>query len=419
MQDDVFYATLTVKEHLMFQAELRMGKAFNPEEREARVDYVIDELGLTKCRDSQIGGVTDVRGLSGGERKRLSFATEILTNPSLLFVDEPTSGLDSFMAESVVLQLQKLAREGRTVVATIHQPSSELFTLFDQLYLLSGGHTIYNGKACDAVAYFASQGLQYPTYMNPTNYFLRQIIVLDPYSDAATRMDVLVQAWQRHWNAMNPTIEHHNMDTDVAVFESAPYYDPRIPRRAVPGVGIWYLTKNSSELVFQLFFPLVFLVLVYFMIGFGGDAGVFFIFYVNLSLLCSAAVDMGYMVGCITRCPDVGQILGVLVALPLVIFGGLFINSNTTPVCFVWLEYLSPLKYGFRGLSRAFWNSVEVIPCSLGQHCQALNGPQVLANLGLNKNLMVVNVVALLCVDVLFRLIGITWLWASIRRKHF
>ncbi|RHY94106.1 hypothetical protein DYB31_002599, partial [Aphanomyces astaci] len=62
MQDDVFYATLTVKEHLMFQAELRMGKAFNPEEREARVDYVIDELGLTKCRDSQIGGVTDVRG---------------------------------------------------------------------------------------------------------------------------------------------------------------------------------------------------------------------------------------------------------------------------------------------------------------------------------------------------------------------
>ncbi|ETV71877.1 hypothetical protein H257_13012 [Aphanomyces astaci] len=480
MQDDVFYATLTVKEHLMFQAELRMGKAFNPEEREARVDYVIDELGLTKCRDSQIGGVTDVRGLSGGERKRLSFATEILTNPSLLFVDEPTSGLDSFMAESVVLQLQKLAREGRTVVATIHQPSSELFTLFDQLYLLSGGHTIYNGKACDAVAYFASQGLQYPTYMNPTNYFLRQIIVLDPYSDAATRMDVLVQAWQRHWNAMNPTIEHHNMDTDVAVFESGRLgtrgqllllckrnvirlvhnklsFKARVAQNLFIStvVGLIYLQLKKYQDGIQSFTRALFFmtvnqfiangmpeftnvpmelpimireyqgglyqawVYVYFMIGFGGDAGVFFIFYVNLSLLCSAAVDMGYMVGCITRCPDVGQILGVLVALPLVIFGGLFINSNTTPVCFVWLEYLSPLKYGFRGLSRAFWNSVEVIPCSLGQHCQALNGPQVLANLGLNKNLMVVNVVALLCVDVLFRLIGITWLWASIRRKHF
>ncbi|KAF0705805.1 hypothetical protein AaE_014373 [Aphanomyces astaci] len=377
MQDDVFYATLTVKEHLMFQAELRMGKAFNPEEREARVDYVIDELGLTKCRDSQIGGVTDVRGLSGGERKRLSFATEILTNPSLLFVDEPMSGLDSFMAESVVMQLQKLAREGRTVVATIHQPSSELFTLFDQLYLLSGGQTIYNGKACDAVAYFASQGLQCPTYMNPTDYFMRQIIVLDPHSDAATRMDVLVQAWQRHWNAMHPTIEHHNMDTDVSAFESGrlgtrgqllllckrnvirlvhnklsfkarkdqdgiqsftralffmtvnqfiangmpeftnvPMELPIMIREYQGGLyqaWVWYLAKNSSELVFQLFFPLVFVVPVYFIIGFGGDAGVFFIFYVNLSLLCSAAVGMGHMVGCITRCPDVAQILGVLV----------------------------------------------------------------------------------------------------------
>ncbi|RHY47020.1 hypothetical protein DYB30_010458, partial [Aphanomyces astaci] len=367
MQDDVFYATLTVKEHLMFQAELRMGKAFNPEEREARVDYVIDELGLTKCRDSQIGGVTDVRGLSGGERKRLSFATEILTNPSLLFVDEPTSGLDSFMAESVVMQLQKLAREGRTVVATIHQPSSELFTLFDQLYLLSGGQTIYNGKACDAVAYFASQGLQCPTYMNPTDYFMRQIIVLDPHSDAATRMDVLVGdsratsfvvQTQRHPSCaqqtqfQSPGCQNLFISTVVGLiylqlkkdqdgiqsftralfvmtvnqfiangmpeFTNVPMELPIMIREYQGGLyqaWVWYLAKNSSELVFQLFFPLVFVVPVYFMIGFGGDAGVFFIFYVNLSLLCSAAVGMGYMVGCITRCPDVAQILGVLVDL--------------------------------------------------------------------------------------------------------
>ncbi|RLO00325.1 hypothetical protein DYB28_007522, partial [Aphanomyces astaci] len=277
--------------------------------------------------------------------------------------DEPMSGLDSFMAESVVMQLQKLAREGRTVVATIHQPSSELFTLFDQLYLLSGGQTIYNGKACDAVAYFASQGLQCPTYMNPTDYFMRQIIVLDPHSDAATRMDVLVQAWQRHSNAMHPTIEHHNMDTDfqspgcqnlfistvvgliylqlkkdiqsftralffmtvnqfiangMPEFTNVPMELPIMIREYQGGLyqaWVWYLAKNSSELVFQLFFPLVFVVPVYFIIGFGGDAGVFFIFYVNLSLLCSAAVGMGHMVGCITRCPDVAQILGVLVDL--------------------------------------------------------------------------------------------------------
>lgn len=101
-----------------------------------RVDEVMEELGLMKCRDTFIGGES-LRGISGGERKRLSFATEILTSPSILFADEPTSGLDSFMAETVIKQLQQIARDGRTVLATIHQPSSEVFAIFDQLYLLS------------------------------------------------------------------------------------------------------------------------------------------------------------------------------------------------------------------------------------------------------------------------------------------
>ncbi|RHY43149.1 hypothetical protein DYB34_010250 [Aphanomyces astaci] len=507
MQDDVFYATLTVKEHLMFQAELRMGKAFNPEEREARVDYVIDELGLTKCRDSQIGGVTDVRGLSGGERKRLSFATEILTNPSLLFVDEPTSGLDSFMAESVVLQLQKLAREGRTVVATIHQPSSELFTLFDQLYLLSGGQTIYNGKACDAVAYFASQGLQCPTYMNPTDYFMRQIIVLDPHSDAATRVDALVHAWKSHVASSTSNAERTvvsdsaSEEYDAKTYQSShlgvvgqlsllckrnvtrlvrdtlgfkarvgqtlfiavivgliylqltkdqrgiqsfagamffivinQFFSNATPEfAAVPTelpimireyngglyhAWVWYLAKNVSELVFQLFFPLVFLVPVYFMVGFGGDADVFITFYLFLVLVSSAAVGLGYMVGCIARHAQIAQILGIVIILPLLIFGGLFLNADNTPVYFAWLEYISPLKYGYRGISRAFWNSVQVLPCDPSRPCLATSGAQVLANMALDKDSMAVDVLALVAINLMFRTIGVVWLWFNIRQKH-
>ncbi|KAF0688347.1 Aste57867_20027 [Aphanomyces stellatus] len=502
MQDDVFYPTLTVKEHLMYQAELRMGKTFNAVQREARVDYVINELGLTKCRDSQIGGgAWDSRGLSGGERKRLSFATEILTNPSLLFVDEPTSGLDSFMAESVILQLQKLARAGRTVVATIHQPSSELFAHFDQLYLLSDGQTIYNGNASDAIAYFASQGLQCPNFMNPTDYFMRQIVVLDPQSQAADRVEELVNAWKArvanessidgdvHPDPVHQTYETsrlgivgqlgllcrrnvtrlvrdtlsfkarvaQNLFISIVVgliyfqlkkdqpgiqsytgalffitvfqfignampeFSNVPSELPIMIREYHGGLyhaWVWYLAKTISELSFQVLFPLVFLTPIYFMIGIGGDTGVFFTFYLFLALMCSAAVGLGYMVGCITKRVDIAQILGVITALPLVIFGGLFINSNTTPAYFVWLEYISPLKYGFRGLSRAFWNSVATIPCAVGEHCQATTGTQVLANLGLNKNSMFVDVVALLCVNLLFRIIGLLWLWLSIRRRN-
>ncbi|RLN93747.1 hypothetical protein BBJ28_00011274, partial [Nothophytophthora sp. Chile5] len=126
-------STTTVREHLVFQAQLHMGKRASTQEYEKRVDEVMEQLGLVKCRDTLIGGASR-RGISGGERKRLSFASEILSNPSLLFVDEPTSGLDSFMAETVVRQLQQIARDdGRTVVVTIHQLSSELFVLFDQL----------------------------------------------------------------------------------------------------------------------------------------------------------------------------------------------------------------------------------------------------------------------------------------------
>ncbi|GMF42657.1 unnamed protein product [Phytophthora lilii] len=199
-QDDMFYATITVREHLIYQARLRMGPHTTTEQHEQRVDRVLEELGLTKCRDTLIGGVR-VRGISGGERKRLSFATEILTNPSLLFVDEPTSGLDSYMAEAVMIQLQQLAREGRTVITTVHQPSSELFTLFDNLYLLCDGVTVYNGRASEAVVYFAELGYQCPAFVNPTDYFMRQLVVLDREKDEAgvRRLELLKTEWVRKY----------------------------------------------------------------------------------------------------------------------------------------------------------------------------------------------------------------------------
>ncbi|DAZ97784.1 TPA: hypothetical protein N0F65_009530 [Lagenidium giganteum] len=135
-----------------------------------------------------------IRGISGGERKRLSFATEVLTNPSLLFVDEPTSGLDSLMAKSVVAQLQQMARDGRTVIATIHQPSSGIFALFDVLYLLVDGCAVYHGRATDAVAYFAGLGLQCPSFVNPSDFFVKQLVIMD---HGVARIERLKQEWKK------------------------------------------------------------------------------------------------------------------------------------------------------------------------------------------------------------------------------
>ncbi|KAG7386895.1 hypothetical protein PHYPSEUDO_015100 [Phytophthora pseudosyringae] len=209
MQEDLFHATLTVREHLALQARLRMSGSFSREQYLGRVDTLLEEFGLSKSKDTLIGGWMQ-RGISGGERKRLALATELLTNPSVLFADEPTSGLDSFMAKSVVQQLRRLAaNEGRTVVATIHQPSSEVFALFDRLELLADGATIYQGKAVDVVEYFASCGYECPTFVNPADYLMEKIVVVDADTDRAgvERVRTLKETWKTHASQQDGAIE--------------------------------------------------------------------------------------------------------------------------------------------------------------------------------------------------------------------
>ena len=106
-------------------------------------------MGLQEAINTRIGGCGS-KGISGGQKRRVSICIEILTRPGLLFLDEPTSGLDSASAFFVVQTLRNVARDGRTVISSIHQPSSEVFELFDQLYLLSSGKTVYFGQASEA-----------------------------------------------------------------------------------------------------------------------------------------------------------------------------------------------------------------------------------------------------------------------------
>ncbi|GAU35769.1 hypothetical protein TSUD_61290 [Trifolium subterraneum] len=138
------------------------------------IEGTITEMGLHDCADTLIGN-WHLRGISGGERKRTSIALEILTRPRLLFLDEPTSGLDSASAFFVVQTLRNVARDGRTVISSIHQPSSEVFALFDDLFLLSSGETVYFGEAKKAIEFFAEAGFPCPRKRNPSDHFLRCI----------------------------------------------------------------------------------------------------------------------------------------------------------------------------------------------------------------------------------------------------
>ena len=112
------------------------------------------------------------KGISGGQRKRLSLASEVLTNPSIMFCDEPTSGLDSFMAASVVDILRKLARQGRNVICTIHQPSSQIVEMFDKVLLLAEGRTAFLGEVSAANQFLETCGFPCPSHYNPADHWV-------------------------------------------------------------------------------------------------------------------------------------------------------------------------------------------------------------------------------------------------------
>ncbi|XP_072963687.1 ABC transporter G family member 11-like [Typha angustifolia] len=173
-QDDNLLGTLTVRETISYSARLRLPDKMPREEKKALVEGTIVEMGLQDCADTMVGN-WHLRGISGGEKRRVSIAMEILMRPRLLFLDEPTSGLDSASAFFVTQTLRGLARDGRTVIASIHQPSSEVFELFDRLYLLSGGKTVYFGQASEAHQFFAEAGFPCPSLRNPSDHFLRSI----------------------------------------------------------------------------------------------------------------------------------------------------------------------------------------------------------------------------------------------------
>ncbi|KAI3464637.1 hypothetical protein Pfo_021300 [Paulownia fortunei] len=171
LQDDIVFPHLTVKETLTYSALLRLPNTLSIGQKQERAMNVISELGLEGCQNTMIGG-TFVRGVSGGERRRVCIGNEILLNPSLLFLDEPTSGLDSTTALRIIQMLHNIAQAGKTVVATIHQPSSRLFSKFDKLILLGNGRSLYFGKASEAMLYFSSIGCSPLIDMNPAEFLI-------------------------------------------------------------------------------------------------------------------------------------------------------------------------------------------------------------------------------------------------------
>eukprot|EP00347_Sterkiella_histriomuscorum_P009865 403339578 len=181
MQDDILYQYFTPREAITFAARMRLKQT--KQEQDERVEQLLKDLGLLNVGNTPVGSAMQ-KTISGGERKRTSIGVELITDPSIIILDEPTSGLDSFKSLQMIKLLKTIARQGKTVISSIHSPNSEGFMMFDKLMLLADGYIVYQGQAKLSHEYFSQIGFQCPKYKNPADYYMKEFSVNYPKSEA-------------------------------------------------------------------------------------------------------------------------------------------------------------------------------------------------------------------------------------------
>lgn len=251
--DDALLPSLTVRETLRFAAGLRLPSFMGREEKHRRAEEVLLKMGLKDCADNLIGNEL-VKGISGGEKRRVTIAVQILTDPRVLLLDEPTSGLDAFTASSIMEVLRGLADEGRTLILTIHQARSDLFGHFGNVLLLArGGMPAYSGPADEMLGYFGRLGRECPRNTNPAD-FVMDLITVDLQGqerEEETRKTVgmLVDVWDKHIGTGTGTVTAPETNTALEpITEEEHSGSPRDPKEQAHQQGQPRHPKRKTHL---------------------------------------------------------------------------------------------------------------------------------------------------------------------------
>ena len=224
-QDDLLIEELTVYQNLYYNAKLCFDN-YTEEQVIQAVNTTLKDLGLFDIRNIQVGSPLNQK-ISGGQRKRLNIALELIREPSILFLDEPTSGLSSRDSENILDLLKELALKGKLVFVVIHQPSSDIFKMFDHLIILdTGGYLIYNGNPTDSIVYFKSR-VHHANWsesecpvcgnVNPEQIFnIIEANVVDEYGNLTGTRKITPKEWKRHYiDYLRDKEKVHEIPTDV------------------------------------------------------------------------------------------------------------------------------------------------------------------------------------------------------------
>ncbi|THG93869.1 hypothetical protein EW026_g7481 [Hermanssonia centrifuga] len=228
--DDYHLPALTVREALRFAAIIKLPSTISRKRKLARAEEVLRMLGLKECADGMVGGEL-LKGISGGEKRRLSLACEMINDPAVLIVDEPTSGLDSKTARNVMEALRDIARSGRTVIASLHQPRSDIYNMADNFMILAKqGNVVYQGPRQQLLTHFALAGHICPPLYNPSD-FCMDLISVDVRGKAnqensTARVKGLIEYWRNHQDKVAEVTIEDNLEHREWILEDRPEHSP-------------------------------------------------------------------------------------------------------------------------------------------------------------------------------------------------
>eukprot|EP01130_Rhizamoeba_saxonica_P009620 TRINITY_DN391_c0_g1_i2.p1 TRINITY_DN391_c0_g1~~TRINITY_DN391_c0_g1_i2.p1 ORF type:complete len:638 (-),score=147.94 TRINITY_DN391_c0_g1_i2:37-1950(-) len=525
-QEDVLVGSQTVIEAMKFYADLSLPTNVSHKEKKERIDGILRELGLMKVRSSLIGYVGDdaaksglTRGLSGGERKRLSIGLQLIKEPSLLFLDEPTTGLDSFAAESIVRTLGYLASKGKTILYTIHQPSSELLNLFDKLMIIGHGKTLYFGPYSKTLEYFDGIGLPCREDMNPGDHFVEVIHIDrehmhekkkyfddvenagfgDSFENAVLMEEEYASskyAKYRKKKGKKPVLESPDgkkpgtltqigklisanfknkkrepnafragllQSIIVSVIMGAIYFDFELNDTSIQDRSgclffavvfsmfsslitpltlfpterkiflfqtvdglystlSYFIAKFVTEIPGIAINTIVFGSIIYFMTGLQLTVENYILFLLVLFAVSCTSFSFGSAIVGLFPDPSVAMTVFPLIFVPMMIFSGFYSNSDRTPVYFVWVEYISFLKYSYRAVMSNEFSGLE-FECTEEELaiyngiCRYTTGEDYLDFRNLNDIPIYVDLAVLLGLFLVFQIIGFLFLKMRASKK--